>query len=596
MGSYVKFLAKLWRKEKLLLEDLPRATEYLELYIKHRETLNYDILRAESLSDLGKAIRPYLHLKSGAVTPFIADLDEDDYKLLYENDEWRIYQPLSEKAACVLGYGTEWCTSYGRFSLNPNYKNRTNLFNSYKKRLLTFISQETDKPVWQISLEHDQFMDIHDRSHYPNFVDYFTDDVFPIIFPWMKDLTKEENVVKMLKYVNHLPDGLRREVSDTINKYIPAEVGKSLLILEDVTTPEEDRKQILLELLNLSQDNKEYIELDTRQKGAFIGFDRKLYTRQLNHYHELIDYVTYASRYSGGNFNDSYGEDVQIDSIFNEDEIFNGELLVKLKRIGLELYSLQDLQDYLGDEDKYMKILNHFTEEYNSAYDEQINQIASHICNKTTKLIKIDTSYSAQDALELELDEFIYTIKSMYVEQGEHYNFEITFQKVIDNFIDNNDIPCDQSDLFDKVQKDFDFEGSAVLDSVQTKIFDMVEERKEEIDEEKESVKKRQKQIEAGIDKVEQETLRRLDIVLNELGISDYHFEDETHDIQIYPNKFDDDGKRVYVEIFYKKAPLPHQNDGYASPEDLQKELPALLAKSLPVKENKYIKTFEELE
>ena len=98
IGNYVKFLVKIWRNKGLLLEDLPRAKNYLQLFIENKSKLpNVDILKFDKLSDLGKVVRPYLNLESGELTHLIKELEENSYKFLYEDEKWRIYQPLTEK-------------------------------------------------------------------------------------------------------------------------------------------------------------------------------------------------------------------------------------------------------------------------------------------------------------------------------------------------------------------------------------------------------------------------------------------------------------------------------------------------------------------
>ena len=115
---------KIFRNKGLLIEYLERATDYLKIYIANRVKFpNIYIMKFNKLTDLGKLVRPYLDIESGALTPLINKLEPDSFKLLFENDEWRIYQPLTEQASATLGFGSEWCTSYGKYSLDK--KNRT---------------------------------------------------------------------------------------------------------------------------------------------------------------------------------------------------------------------------------------------------------------------------------------------------------------------------------------------------------------------------------------------------------------------------------------------------------------------------------------
>ena len=127
IGPYTKLLIHIYKRGNLKLEDLPRVKDYLKYVYKHRIPIDHK--NFTNLTDLYNLIKDYLVKdKQSNIHEIIPHLNPKEYVQLHNGAEWEIFQPKTERAACYLGSGTSWCTTWGSLSLNPEYKERTNYF------------------------------------------------------------------------------------------------------------------------------------------------------------------------------------------------------------------------------------------------------------------------------------------------------------------------------------------------------------------------------------------------------------------------------------------------------------------------------------
>jgi hypothetical protein len=160
-GVYVKWLIKLYKSNKLKLEDLYKATEYLTAFnmFKHK-IVNKDIMFYTSLPDLFKVVEPFLEKEE---TVFVNDEEmklAGQFKVVYTDDEYRIIIPLTLNASKYFGRDTQWCT------LN------TDMFKKYTKKQteditpynLYILYTENPKDRLQFHFKEKQFMDIKGKE------------------------------------------------------------------------------------------------------------------------------------------------------------------------------------------------------------------------------------------------------------------------------------------------------------------------------------------------------------------------------------------------------------------------------------------------
>lgn len=126
MGKYTKWLFRLYTSNKLKIEDLYKAREYLDYFNRYKQRLELkDIGQYSSLQSLYLAIRPFMENSRQPTShkDEIRQIKEGAEKV-YEDDKWLIVVPHTQEASCYYGKGTEWCTA-----ANKSY----NLFDDYNE-------------------------------------------------------------------------------------------------------------------------------------------------------------------------------------------------------------------------------------------------------------------------------------------------------------------------------------------------------------------------------------------------------------------------------------------------------------------------------
>ena len=175
MGIYGKWILTLYKRSGIKEDDYYKVTEYLDEFDKIKNNLkDKDINRIKSLPDLKDIIgtdvelsdRQKLRQKQKSVRDIKNNLG-DEAELLFDGDDWEIWQPLTERASCALGQGTEWCTAS---TGDRNY------FETYNEEGPLFININKSNPEkkYQFHFQSSQFMDIDDREI--NLFDFLQDN------------------------------------------------------------------------------------------------------------------------------------------------------------------------------------------------------------------------------------------------------------------------------------------------------------------------------------------------------------------------------------------------------------------------------------
>jgi hypothetical protein len=104
MGKYSKLLLSMFQKGGLKLEDLEKAEEYLGYVYSHK--IPVEVNKINELGDLYNTVKDYIAKDTKALSEILKVLSENEYKVLHNGEEWYVFQPLTEKAACYLGVNT----------------------------------------------------------------------------------------------------------------------------------------------------------------------------------------------------------------------------------------------------------------------------------------------------------------------------------------------------------------------------------------------------------------------------------------------------------------------------------------------------------
>lgn len=156
MGKYTKWLLKLYTLNKLKVEDLYKATEYLTYFSKYQRQIDVkDIGQYDSLPSLFLAVKPFMENPDRPTShkDEIRRIKEGAEKV-YEDDEWLIIIPHTKEASCYYGKGTQWCTAAEKSN---------NLFYEYNEEGPLYINiNKTNNTKYQFHFQSKSFMDESD--------------------------------------------------------------------------------------------------------------------------------------------------------------------------------------------------------------------------------------------------------------------------------------------------------------------------------------------------------------------------------------------------------------------------------------------------
>ena len=158
MGKFGKWLLSIYQKGNLKIEDLYKAQQYLQTFIKFNSKITpNDITQYKSLVDLYNKIKPFLDNPQQIVSKGdeIRKIKEGAEKV-YEDNKWIVIVPHTEESSCYYGKGTQWCTAAEKSH---------NMFNFYNQRGKLYINilKGTDTK-YQFHFETQSFMDATDNE------------------------------------------------------------------------------------------------------------------------------------------------------------------------------------------------------------------------------------------------------------------------------------------------------------------------------------------------------------------------------------------------------------------------------------------------
>ena len=164
VGRYAKLLLNMFKNGNLPLEDLSKAKYYLKLVYKYNRSIPNTV---QTLPEIYNIIEDKILNINSSIEDILERLDAGvDYEELKGSDNWWVFIPKTEKGAAYLGVNTEWCTSDGQYSLNPDYQDRENHFDDYnsKGNLYIIINKEDESEKYQFHFESEQFKDKNDED------------------------------------------------------------------------------------------------------------------------------------------------------------------------------------------------------------------------------------------------------------------------------------------------------------------------------------------------------------------------------------------------------------------------------------------------
>lgn len=213
--------------KKIHFEDLQKLEYYLDLFNRYKGIIpieSRDILKYSSLSKLYTIIKRF-DIKDGNNINIFDHITENlDYRLMESIQNFNIYIPLTEKGASVLGVNSQWCTSYGKYSLNKKHTKMSNHFSTYcDDNLYILINNSNPKIKYQFYFKTNMYMDVNDKpvlqlDKFNKFILYIIKNGY--FLPKFNILTKNNTIISL--YNKELDKKLAdiKSIDDYLSKYL----------------------------------------------------------------------------------------------------------------------------------------------------------------------------------------------------------------------------------------------------------------------------------------------------------------------------------------------------------------------------------------
>lgn len=226
IGRYARVILGIYKKGNLKIEDLPKATEYLTLVYKY--AIKFDGNKINTIDDLYEIVKGYIAKTNKSIESILNVLPQESYETILNSNNWYVFKPKTEQASAYLGVNTEWCTTWGKYCLNPDYRDRTNHFDSHNNSgpLFIIINKNDENDKYQLHFESDQLKNPADQE-LSDRVAFFSDkpEVKKVLFPllYVDNLSGKDLVDTITKYKDFISEEELRKLKD---KYI-SELGLS---------------------------------------------------------------------------------------------------------------------------------------------------------------------------------------------------------------------------------------------------------------------------------------------------------------------------------------------------------------------------------
>lgn len=280
-GQFTQWLVLRYLKNRLRLEDLEAATEYLSTYqqLKNQRQLPAnlnDINAIPSLADLAKVIgKTHADVISGDEQEEQAMLQQAE--ILYDGADCRIIQPHTQAAACYFGRNTEWCTAWGRHTdlglkHQGRHPTRSNRYDYYTKQGPLFIIEIKTTPpqIYQYHVETRQFMDVSDTDLSDAQVRTLL-KTYPVIMKVIGEARFAQTHLRALGFDQFSPAGLAVIPAQDVVDYVLAGSIDRQKAYESLPEVVQDRPDVTAQLLKAALGRIIPPEKFTPEVAAVLG-------------------------------------------------------------------------------------------------------------------------------------------------------------------------------------------------------------------------------------------------------------------------------------------------------------------------------------
>ena len=175
LKTFVNFIKEGHMEEAIRFvdEDLPQANDYLKVFDEVKNTKLFsetgsptDINKYNDLSALYQAVDPFIEKEVGQLEGDIMKyVKAGRAKILYQDSNWMIYQPLDRDANCVMESYASWCTARGGNTMFNNYTKEKRYAepDGSPSKIYVLINKDvlkgTSNEVYQFHFESEQYKD-----------------------------------------------------------------------------------------------------------------------------------------------------------------------------------------------------------------------------------------------------------------------------------------------------------------------------------------------------------------------------------------------------------------------------------------------------
>jgi hypothetical protein len=317
-----------------------------------------------------------------------------------DGEQWYIFKPKNEKAACVLGSGTEWCTTWGPNSTNPRYKDRSNMFGYYNKQgsMYIIINKNDNSDKYQFHVPSKQFMNKSDTQ--VNLDSFFKnkEEVFLYFNPEFKDLSEHTSDELMAMVTRPLMDSNHK--SDLLGVIVDMNANNPIIHTFNNSVDEYDFDDLNRILGNDFQINRvgnvfiEFENLDDDDLSVYNGIGG--YYNNYDEYvdeEEVDDYV----ENSWGEIAKGVREDIMIE--YKNEGI---DIMSYLKDNGIE-YGRSFLSGLLSSADKTDKFNGDVYNIISSAKESAKEQAEQEVAKEAEDLFRMGDNEIDKDVFLLYL-------------------------------------------------------------------------------------------------------------------------------------------------------------------------------------------------
>jgi hypothetical protein len=464
MGKYVKLLISLFQKGGLQLEDTDKAKEYLEYVYQHRIPL--DVGKIKELADLYNVVKEYIVKDTKSLDEILKILSKDEFKVLHNGEKWFLFQPLTEKASCYLGVNTEWCTTWGPYSLNKKHKDRSNMFNRYSPQgpLFIMIDKQNHDNKYQFHFESGQYMDRDDkRINVSEFIIRRENkEIFDYFFPSFSREVSSDEIKNEINKLDILPNDLGLELFEKTIGVVDNKLVNAIL---------SDDEDTVSELMN---------GVDIIIRNGRIGISIDELGSDLRQLDQNIGYYEYESEH-GWEFVFNDMRDKGMDDEYDQQRLqeFLRPFYEENSQTFLREFSINNFEGFLNnffdsfkDDDNitdafWSDIADLSYESYELGNEEEVNRIKKDInieseyrgYNISLNLVKFIQYILKKDYEEIPDEDLLNEILDDFVSYCKHdgefesfYDYNIIYPK----YGESNQLTKQTDDFFDYILEDIE--------------------------------------------------------------------------------------------------------------------------------------------